>query len=83
MTVKRFRFSRTDIIIMLLALVYIVSPIDAIPELVAGPIGLTDDAAAVAILAATLMRSRVRKGKPDGPEFETSGGDGAPTSTQP
>ncbi len=57
---KKFHISRTELIMMLLALVYIVSPVDAIPELLTGPIGLTDDAAAAALIATTLLRGRNR-----------------------
>ena len=52
------RFSKSDIALLVLATVYIVMPIDLIPELITGPLGLTDDMAAVAMIAAVVMRSR-------------------------
>jgi uncharacterized membrane protein YkvA (DUF1232 family) len=52
------RFSKTDIALLVLAAVYIVMPVDLIPELITGPLGLTDDMAAVAMIAAVIMRSR-------------------------
>jgi uncharacterized membrane protein YkvA (DUF1232 family) len=55
--------SRSELIIMLLAVLYIVSPADLVPELIAGPLGLTDDLAAAAVIGATLLRSR--KATPD------------------
>ena len=39
--------SRSDLLIVLVALVYILSPFDAVPEAIAGPLGLSDDVAAV------------------------------------
>lgn len=37
------------IIVTVLAIIYIVSPVDFLPELVLGPIGLADDAVAILI----------------------------------
>ena len=53
---SRFNLSRSELILVVLALIYVVSPIDLVPELVAGPIGLTDDVAAAALIGATLLR---------------------------
>ncbi len=50
--------SRTDLVMLVLAILYIVSPIDVIPELVTGPLGLTDDVAAFGLVVALLLRSR-------------------------
>jgi uncharacterized membrane protein YkvA (DUF1232 family) len=50
--------SRSELIILLLAVLYIISPADLVPELIAGPLGLTDDLAAAAVIGATLLRSR-------------------------
>lgn len=52
------RFSKTDIAMMTMALVYILMPVDFIPELITGPLGLTDDLAATAMIGAILLRSR-------------------------
>ena len=52
------RFSKTDVAMMVMALVYILVPVDFIPELITGPLGLTDDLAATAMIAAILLRSR-------------------------
>lgn len=52
------RFSKKDMALLVLAVVYIVMPVDLIPELITGPLGLTDDMAAVAMIAAVIMRSR-------------------------
>jgi uncharacterized membrane protein YkvA (DUF1232 family) len=45
---------------MLVAAIYIVSPIDLIPELVFGPFGLIDDAAVAAWLAGALLSETER-----------------------
>jgi uncharacterized membrane protein YkvA (DUF1232 family) len=50
--------SRSELVILLLAVLYIISPADLVPELIAGPLGLTDDLAAAAVIGATLLRSR-------------------------
>jgi uncharacterized membrane protein YkvA (DUF1232 family) len=43
---------------LVLAGLYIVSPIDFIPEIIAGPFGLVDDAAAFAVIIALLAGAR-------------------------
>lgn len=60
--VNSSRFTRGELIMMLVALVYIVSPVDLLPELIAGPLGLTDDAAAVAAIMAIVTQA-VRRPK--------------------
>jgi uncharacterized membrane protein YkvA (DUF1232 family) len=70
---SRFNLSRSEMIMIILALIYVVSPIDFIPELVAGPIGLTDDMAAAALIGATLIRGWKRPGTGDSASPETSG----------
>lgn len=45
----------TQLALMLGALVYLVSPLDALPEALLGPLGLLDDAVVVAWLAAGLV----------------------------
>jgi uncharacterized membrane protein YkvA (DUF1232 family) len=57
--------SHREIVIILLSLVYIVSPIDLIPELVAGPLGLTDDAPAAVLIGMTLWRAHGRSNPGD------------------
>ena len=46
-----------NIIIALLALLYIVSPVDLLPEVILGPIGLIDDAIVFLIGVAPLFAS--------------------------
>ncbi len=54
------RLTKTDVFLIVLAALYVLSPVDLIPELVTGPLGLTDDMAAFALIAATVMRARGR-----------------------
>lgn len=58
------RFTKPDLAIMILALLYVLSPVDFIPELITGPIGLTDDMAAIAVIAAIVMRSFSKEPEP-------------------
>lgn len=58
------RFSKSDLAIMLVALLYVLSPVDFIPELLTGPLGLTDDMAALAVVAAIVLRSFGREPEP-------------------
>lgn len=60
--------SRKDVLIVALAAVYILSPFDAIPEIVAGPLGLTDDLAALVLLVTTIVRARKASGPPQLPQ---------------
>ena len=56
---ERFsHLTRTELLIMVMALLYILSPVDMVPELIAGPLGLTDDLAAAMVIGTTLLRSR-------------------------
>lgn len=56
---ERFaNLSRTELIIMLLAVLYIISPVDVVPEILTGPLGLTDDLAAAVVIGSTMLRSR-------------------------
>ena len=57
---KNLHLTKGEIAMLIAALAYIVFPVDFIPELLAGPLGLTDDVAAVALIAATLSRARSR-----------------------
>lgn len=52
--------AKSNLFLIILAIVYVVMPVDVIPELVTGPLGLTDDAAAIAMIAALVMRARGR-----------------------
>lgn len=54
------RLTRLEIATILLGLLYIVSPVDFVPEIVAGPLGLADDTAALALIAATVTRAMRR-----------------------
>lgn len=58
------RFSKPDLALMIVALLYVLSPVDFIPELLTGPLGLTDDMAALAVIAAVIMRSFGRESEP-------------------
>jgi len=72
--IKRFDLTRTDKAIIAVAVVYVLSPFDLIPELIAGPLGLTDDLAALAVVGMTLLRARRRERATTGDaphEFQT------------
>ena len=58
------RFSKPDLAIMIVALLYVLVPVDFIPELLTGPLGLTDDMAALAVIAAIIMRAFGREAEP-------------------
>ena len=59
---KSFNLTRTDKAIIAVAAVYVLSPFDLIPEIIAGPLGLTDDLAALALVGMILLRAH-RRGK--------------------
>jgi len=48
---RRYRIPPRGLIAMIGALVYLVSPVDVLPEVVSGPIGLLDDAGAATAAA--------------------------------
>ena len=48
---KRRGLSAPEWVLLVLSAVYILSPVDVIPEVLLGPLGLTDDAVALAIVA--------------------------------
>jgi len=48
---KRRGLRAAEWVILVIAVVYILSPVDVIPEVLLGPLGLTDDAVALAIVA--------------------------------
>ncbi len=49
-----------DKFILVLAPLYLFSPVDFLPEILLGPLGLTDDAAAVIAFITTIARIRNR-----------------------
>lgn len=57
---KRFDLTWADKAIIAVAGVYVLSPFDLIPEIVAGPLGLTDDLAALAVVGMILIRGHRR-----------------------
>ena len=58
------RLTKSDLLIIVLAAAYVLMPVDFIPEIIAGPLGLTDDMAALAVIGAIIMRSRNRTPEP-------------------
>lgn len=48
---KRRGLSATEWVALVVAVVYILSPVDFIPEVLLGPLGLTDDVVALALVA--------------------------------
>ena len=61
---KRRGLSATEWVALIVAVVYVLSPVDVIPEVLLGPLGLTDDAVAFAIIA-KLGWSAIRPAEPD------------------
>jgi uncharacterized membrane protein YkvA (DUF1232 family) len=52
--------TRKERLVLVLALVYLISPFDVLPEALLGPIGLTDDLAALGVLLSLVRRIRLR-----------------------
>lgn len=48
--------NKTKLIKIAIILIYLFSPIDILPETVLGPLGLVDDAAAIALLIRILLK---------------------------
>lgn len=48
--------NKTKLIKIAIILIYLLSPIDILPEAVLGPLGLVDDAAAIALLIRILLK---------------------------
>ena len=48
--------NKTKLIKIAIILIYLFSPIDILPEAVLGPLGLVDDAAAIALLIRILLK---------------------------
>lgn len=61
---KRRGLTAPEWVLLFLAAVYILSPVDVIPEMLLGPLGLTDDAVALAIVA-KLGWSAIRPAEPE------------------
>ena len=51
--------NKTKLIKIAIILIYLFSPIDILPEAVLGPLGLVDDAAAIALLIRILLKKSV------------------------
>ena len=47
------RLTKTQLGLIIAGLLYVVSPFDFIPEIIAGPLGIADDAAILGLIAAT------------------------------
>lgn len=59
-TYEMSRLSKTEAAMVILAILYVLSPVDVIPEMLAGPLGIGDDAAILGLVAAMLMRASQR-----------------------
>ena len=51
------RLTKTQLGLIIAGLLYVVSPFDFIPEIIAGPLGIADDAAILGLIAATILRA--------------------------
>jgi uncharacterized membrane protein YkvA (DUF1232 family) len=51
------RLSKGQVALIIAALLYVVSPFDFIPEIIAGPLGIADDAAILGMVAAMILRA--------------------------
>ena len=51
------RLSKGQVALIIAALLYVVSPFDFIPEIIAGPLGIADDAAILGLVAAMILRA--------------------------
>ena len=49
--------NRTQVALIIAGLLYVVSPFDFIPEIIAGPLGIADDAAILGLVAAMILRA--------------------------
>jgi uncharacterized membrane protein YkvA (DUF1232 family) len=57
--------TRPQLAMIVLAVAYLVSPVDFLPEILTGPVGLTDDAAAFTVLISMLLAARSKaRGNP-------------------
>ncbi|MCB9428715.1 MAG: DUF1232 domain-containing protein [Actinobacteria bacterium] len=51
------RLTKGQVALIIAALLYVVSPFDFIPEIIAGPLGIADDAAILGLVAAMILRA--------------------------
>lgn len=51
------RLSKTQVGLIIAGLLYVISPFDFVPEIIAGPLGIADDAAILGLIAATVLRA--------------------------
>ena len=51
------RLTKSQVALIIAGLLYVISPLDFIPELIAGPLGIADDAAIIGLIAATILRA--------------------------
>ncbi len=51
------RLTKSQVALIIAGLLYVISPLDFIPELIAGPLGIADDAAILGLIAATILRA--------------------------
>ena len=58
-------FTKPQLAMLVLAALYILSPVDVIPELLTGPLGLVDDAGAFGVIIAILVGARSRATAPE------------------
>ena len=58
------RLQTYEWLLMIAATIYLLSPVDIIPELLLGPLGLVDDTAAAGILVALLLKAKKSKEQP-------------------
>lgn len=75
----RYRIPPRGLVAMIGALVYLVSPVDVLPEVILGPLGLVDDAGVVTVVAIWVYklvqaRNRLRDA---GVELRRRGGGGS------
>lgn len=56
--------SKSQLAMLVVAVLYLVSPVDVVPELVLGPLGITDDAAAFTAIISMLVLARARAKDP-------------------
>ena len=75
---QRFDMSRRDCALLAVAAVYVISPIDIVPEIIAGPLGLTDDLAALTAVVWTLVRAHRREPRPTRPPTDVHSSPGIP-----
>ncbi|PHI41240.1 DUF1232 domain-containing protein [Actinobacillus succinogenes] len=49
--------NKVNLLKIIVILIYLLSPVDILPEAVLGPLGLVDDAAAIILLIRLLMKT--------------------------